>query len=126
MLQKKRRSADDIVCYKILIKDRYGNLFSPLHPFLWKLNVEYKAERRWSPLARNEVKDGYFHTYGDRPSGRIVVSLPAHDSTVVLCKCIIPKGSYYYFGEHSNGVLGYASKKLKIVEIIHEYEKENS
>ena len=34
----------------------------------------------------------------------------------VIVKCIIPKGSYYYYGYHQGGLFGYASKQLKIVE----------
>lgn len=110
----KLKATQDIVCYKVCYL-RNNHLYSFFHDdFVWDLNKVYEAERAKPASSRSSIYDGYFHSYEKSESS---YDLFAYANTV-LVKCIIPKGTYYYKGIHQAGKWGYASKKLKIVEIV--------
>ena len=118
----KLKATKDIVCYKVC---RYigGGIYSFYYDkFKWVLNKEYEADRATRTYTRNNVYDGYFHTYKSLSTALSSLEIDI-DSRIKIVKCIIPKGSYYYKGWHSPNIYGYlsegyASKKLKIVEIV--------
>lgn len=112
-LSSKLKATQDIVCYKVCyLRNNY--LYSFFHDFVWDLNKVYEAERAKPARSRNSIYDGYFHSYEKPESSYDLFEYP----NTVLVKCIIPKGTYYYKGVHQAGKWGYASKKLKIVEIV--------
>ena len=117
--QKRKKATKDIECYKIvLIKN--GVIHSKYHDKEWELNKLYEAENAlpFRIKSDGDVTSGYFHSYD---SFEEVKRWAFCDKNEVVCKCIIPDGTYYYYGIHSDGHEGYASKKLKITEIISEY-----
>jgi len=108
---KPKKAKEDIVCYKFFFK-RNGRLISPWTHFEWRTNVTYTA-RKAKPMYPNEIKDGYFHSF---TTNEIADEMADHYSGIRHCyvyECVIPKGTYYYTGEH-RGLSGYASKKLII------------
>lgn len=109
----KLKAAQDIVCYKVCYL-RNSHLYSFFHDFAWDLNKVYEVERAKPARSRSSIYDGYFHSYEKPESGYDLFAY----ANAVLVKCIIPKGTYYYKGIHQAGKWGYASKKLKIVEIV--------
>ena len=109
----KLKAKEDIVCYKVCyLRNNY--LCSFFHDFLWDLNKVYEAERAKPARRRCSIYDGYFHSYAKPEHAYGLLQR----ENVVLVKCIIPKDTYYYKGIHQEGKDGYASKKLKIVEIV--------
>ena len=110
----KLKAAQDIVCYKVCCLRNNNYLCSFFHDFVWDLNKVYEAERAKPASSRSSIYDGYFHSYEKPESGYDLFAY----ANAVLVKCIIPKGTYYYKGIHQAGKWGYASKKLKIVEIV--------
>lgn len=115
------KATKDIVCYKVC-KYINGGIYSFYHNrFRWVLNKEYEADRATRTYTSANVYDGYFHTYNSLNTA--LKSFELINPRAKIFKCIIPKGTYYYKGRHDpdiNGYLtdGYASKKLKVVEIV--------
>ena len=109
--QNRKKATKDIVCYKTLncIK---GKLHSIYGRHIWELDTVYEAERAKPNYYEDEITFGYFHSY-DKMFNQYSLS----PGLQRYAKCIIPKDTYYYYGIHSDGHEGYASKKLKIVEI---------
>lgn len=115
----KKKAENDIVCYKILKYDNNGILSSPLQDsFKWELGKEYRAERATFSFF-GDISKGYFHSYISEMTAFNAMhsSLGCFKKSRIF-KCIIPKGTYFYEGIHSDGREGYASKCLKIVEML--------
>lgn len=131
LIQGNRRIAkEDIICYKVLAEWRnistlkivsIASLFHQGNK--WELGVEQTAERAVPRWFKDQIEDGYFHSYKFQDSARTEKLWRYSDSgvssmTFGVYKCIIPKGSPYYYGIHSGGNEGYASKRLKVMEKI--------
>lgn len=117
--ESKKKAENDIVCYKVIKYDDNGILSSPIQgSFKWELGKEYRAERAIFS-AFGCISKGYFHSYISEWAAFNAQhsSLGCFKETRIF-KCIIPKGTYFYQGIHSDGREGYASKSLKIVEIL--------
>lgn len=118
----KKKAEKDIVCYKILALDENGHLCSRYKSyFMWIVDKTYRADNAWTgSIKAGEVKEGYFHSYTYNPlynPKQVDVLLVQN---LVVYECIIPAGTYYYKGRHSDGVEGYASKSLKLIKRLYQ------
>lgn len=111
---------EDIVCYKVLRINYITNVFVTLYTYsivpkeYLKNKVSFKAEilNKFRFICRhvlglsNIVTDGFIHTYLSEP--------PYYGLRFCECvfKCIIPKGTKYFIGEHGD----YASEQIIFVE----------
>lgn len=130
LIQGNRRIAkEDIVCYKVLAEWR--NISTLEMTFItslfhqnnkWELGVEQTAERAVARWVKWQIEDGYFHSYKFQANASAERffhrDYDVPNMTFGVYKCIIPKGSPYYYGIHSGGNEGYASKRLKVMEKI--------
>ena len=100
---------EDILTYKLLLKNERGEYFTPYFGKVVKLgetlyggdiDVEYNSE---SNGLFNEIGNGYVHSYvnpfGEWNTGYEILWLydfrfDYRDCTCVLVKCIIPKGTH--------------------------------
>ena len=103
----------DITCYKVIRKD----MSSLLHPeFEWDFGWIYT-----SPIKVFERTDNTHAIYQALHSYKTLEDLKrAYYMATVSClavECIIPKGTAFYKGRHSD-LEGYASSKLMIDEVI--------
>ena len=116
----KKRANKDIECYKIVRLGYYDGTFNSLFfpQQKWEIGVEYNAPRKSRNYPLNEINSGYFHSYANK---RAAMSFDNPFKNCVLVKCIIPKGSTYYSGKNLDLASCFASKKLKVVEIIKTY-----
>ena len=113
----RKRAKKDIIAYKVLVYNRRDARFHSMYKnYIWDIGVEQEAKKaRPGRISKDgEVGSGYFHSY--KYAFAINISESTLDYKTCIFRCIIPKGSYYYEGFHSDGIDGYASKKLKIVE----------
>ena len=101
---------EDILCYKILDEDCYGELHSPFTLFKIKTDVVMAAEGKTEIEKFRGVKRisrGYFHTFKVRKT-----AIERSFGSKSVYECVIPKGTKYWEGKCFNTVFGYASKKL--------------
>ena len=119
---KRVRQTKDIVCYKVLRIDNDSVMFSPYYAAKsWKLGRTETLRRNAPDRTVDEngiykIHGGAYHSYVN--VNEIEKSYFLH-SRYAVCKCIIPKNSkYVYKGISSNGTQGYASQKLKPIEIL--------
>lgn len=117
---KPKKADKDIICYKVLIKDRQtGTLRAPVASYTYELNKVHTAERA-KRIDIKEITSGYFHTFNAiyeadkfcRATSKWVDSR----QTSVIFRCKIPEGTYYYEGVDNCYRFGYASKKLVLLE----------
>lgn len=129
LIQGNRRTAKkDILCYKVLkehldINGKIKHLNSPyFEHYEWVLGREAVNDEMLilGEIDNNQIKNGYFHSFSKEKDAldESWWHTPLFDERIGVYKCVIPKGSIYYCGEHSGGGEGYASKCLKIVEKI--------
>ena len=109
-----KRAKENIVCYKILLKDDEDNYFAPYRDNIVDINKPYKAKGiSLSLLNWNEKGKGYIHTLSCIPDKSW---LSEWDNPVVF-RCIIPKGTKYHKGNYND----YCSKKIIFKEKIPSY-----
>ena len=111
-----KTAKEDIVCYKILHKNYYGDLYSPFTLFGYKIDEVTTAKGR-SDIIRyengsKEISRGYLHTFKTRKAAEHYCCVSQS-----VYKCIIPKGTTYWEGTFQ-GYSGFASKKLIVKENI--------
>jgi hypothetical protein len=125
----RRKATKDIECYKVLLEyndNGVTRLFSPYYGYKeWEIGKTFiNYERGYSPTPNSHnVFGGYYHSYENLQYSYLTSKdIERRQKTtkprVVICKAIIPKGTYYYYGYHYGGYWGYASKELKIVEVL--------
>ena len=116
---------EDIICYKMVCKSAIGEEYTTIHyPFRYKNNIIYDNNMSHSEfiekypfykgLAYIKVTKYMFHSYADSKVAREKID---YFPNAIIVMCIIPKGAYYYIGEHELN-LSYASSKIKIIEEI--------
>ena len=119
----RKKAISDIICYKVFICDTEGRNLSSRYrrSYKWQMGKLTEAERAkaGSVKKESEIRSGYFHSYQKVRDALTSPELYLTQTKVVVCKCIIPAGSYYYYGIHSDGKEGYASKKLIIDSYIY-------
>ena len=110
----------DIVCYKLVertkIKGIYKSKYQEFEYVIRQLYTNYfdikyidmLIKRRYSRFA---IEEGMFHSYTN-----YLLAITILPNLVVL-KCIIPKGAYYYEGYFDDSP-SYASSQIKILEEI--------
>ena len=110
----------DIICYKLVkrtkIKGIYKSSFQGFEYIIRQLYTNYfdikyvdmLIKRRYNLSA---IEEGMFHSYANYLSA--ITILP----NLVVLKCIIPKGAYYFEGYFGN-YPSYASSQIKILEEI--------
>jgi len=123
---------EDIIVYKVfnLLYDN-GDLITPYQKMVMKPNTTYIDTEKVQKTFNGEVDDetneyriegGVFHSYSDE--------LGAEDGVIkwgdgqIVVKCIIPKGTKFYYG-YFGGVESFGSKKIIItneVTYYNEYE----
>lgn len=110
----KKKAKTDIVCYKIMAHYPRG-ICSRYHSFMmWEVGKEYQAFRACSGFIKKykEIHEGYFHSYCEIPITDI------NKDNEYVYECIIPKGTWYFQGMHTDGYDGYASKSLKVIRCL--------
>lgn len=124
---RRKKAKEDILCYKVLkehldINGDIKHLNSPyFERYEWVLGKKASNEMPTpGEIDNNQIKGGYFHSFSKEKDAldESWWHIPHFDERIGVYKCVIPKGSIYYCGEHSDGGEGYASKCLKIVEKI--------
>ena len=124
-----------IFCYKVLRKDKEGNLSSPYYFVLWvpghlsridDFDLRSK-EIECRVSAHGNITYGAFHTYKNKQDAVDFVAasempyLSQYDEPVIA-ECFIPSDTeYVYEGEapcSMNLVPGYASQSLRIIRIL--------
>jgi hypothetical protein len=115
----------DIICYKFLRKEEHKEVSIPTYYTyhsiffkqneIWPLN-EVCTSRLIYDREKGLVRDA-FHSFKKLTDAQKEAK---HYLDVVVAKCIIPENARYYEGANLSMSLtdGYASDKIKIVEII--------
>ena len=116
---------EDIECYKVL-RRRDNVLISYYHPkFTWEKSITYTTLlQTFNSVFREyqcNVEQG-FHSYMYQKDAETFINEVCGDGTLVLVKCIIPKGSQYFVGDSTDWRPGYASDKIIFTSIIKEYK----
>lgn len=109
--QESEITENDITCYKRLEYNKHCNAYiTPYMGFRVILGKTYKAELRVNTYNRfhDSVNDG-IHSYAHKEDA---MNEKCRDEVVV--KCVIPKGSSYFFGGY-NDFEGYASNQLTYI-----------
>lgn len=101
---EKKIAKRDITCYKNLNSD----MTSPFQGMQYKLGVLYK-QPIGAIIYDDVIREG-FHSYSNK---RKAIRMPDRDWS--LYKCIIPKGSEYYY---DSGYREYVSNQIIIKEKI--------
>ena len=121
---------EDIVCYKLfMINPRVcdSDMWSPFKSKHWKIGRMETLKRNkptvyssyYNGQKKHKIQGGAYHSYQN------IADIPVEfllRPEIVVCKCIIPKSSKYVYSGCNNGSKnskGYASQKLKPVEIVH-------
>lgn len=116
---------EDIECYKVL--RRAGNvLTSYFHErFTWEKSITYTTLlQTFNSVFREyqcNVEKG-FHSYMYQKDAEAFINEICGDKTLVLVKCVIPKGSQFFIGDSTDWRPGYASDKIIFTSIIKEYK----
>lgn len=112
---------EDVVVYKILIKDSYGSYMSPFRGAIYQIGelktANIKYDKQLLPVYHHEIygtviNEG-LHAYTTEASAVLKSFLIA--TTTFVAKAIVPKGAMYVLGIIDDIV----STQLKIVEICH-------
>lgn len=116
---------EDIECYKVL--RRAGDILtSYFHErFTWEKSITYTTLlQTFNSVFREyqcNVEQG-FHSYMYQKDAEAFINEVCGDETLVLVKCIIPKGSQYFVGDSTDWRAGYASDKIIFTSIVKEYK----
>ena len=125
---------EDIVCYKLfMINPRVcdSDMWSPFKSKHWKIGRMETLKRNkptvyssyYNGQKKHKIQGGAYHSYQN------IADIPAEFLSCpdfVVCKCIIPKSSKYVYSGYNNdneNSKGYASQKLKPVEIVYVDER---
>ena len=125
---------EDIICYKLFVIDPKvcdSDMRSPFYSKSWKIGKMETLKRNAATVyssyynghKNHKIQGGAYHSYQN------IADIPVEFllfSEIVVCKCIIPKSSKYVYSGCNNdnkSSKGYASQKLKPVEIVHVDER---
>lgn len=120
------KAKEDIVCYKVFKVNDNHEIVSPFHTFfIWtpKTVITDKV-RGVNHYGDGYVEKGYFHSFKNMDDAMDLcrgVNTCTHFHNAIVCKCIIPKGSYYYKGWFRNRH-SFASKSLMILGYVNGLE----
>lgn len=119
----KLKTTKDIVCYKVLRRCKDKFIHSLVHrDYTWEMGKLCENKERGCSYYNSSIEKGYYHSYETLGDARSAVSYINHSTDdILICECIIPKGTYCYRGYHLFGLFGYASKKIIINKITETY-----
>lgn len=132
---------DDIVCYKVVtvVKEgrykfmtkvlRYLHLLKRFETWYQDAPVTIgetvSAEPEYTKEELEEIDnqyitiaEGFIHSFTKLNDAKTFVKCSSWATYSIVVKCVIPKGTYYFTGEDSNGVPNYASCQLKYVKVV--------
>ena len=113
---KERQIADkDIICYKFLKKYMDG-LSGPYYHFIYELGKEYSLPERFQLKGKggyNRINVG-FHSFIDESEIKNKTKKEYNLGDDVAVRCIIPKGSYYWYNNYE-----FVANKIIIKEVIY-------
>lgn len=117
----KKIATENIVCYKVLVKNKDGKLRSCFYRHEWVFGTEYEEKETITDFY--EIGKGAFHSYKNLQDAidnynivRGSWALMGGDiDEIIVVECIIPKGTEYYYGYTLDEEPSYASKKIKII-----------
>ena len=124
-IQLEPKIADkDIICYKLVERTKIKGVYKSNYQgfeyiirqlYTNNLDIRFanKSMKHYFYKGFYKIEEGMVHSYVSHLYPAILRPLPNH----TLLKCIIPKGAYYFKGDH-NGIWGYASSQIKILEEI--------
>lgn len=116
---------ENIECYKVLrrVDDILTSYFH--ERFTWEKSITYTTLlQTFNSVFREyqcNVEQG-FHSYMYQKDAEAFINEVCGENTLVLVKCIIPKGSQYFVGNSTDWRSGYASDKIIFTSIIKEYK----
>lgn len=118
-LHSRKKAKHDIVCYKIfrttLSKNKKLKIKSLFHNYKWEIGkLETITKRASCVYCKGNIYDGYFHSYATLVEANMQLGINDGCTNEFIYECIIPAGTWYYEGIHSDHRNGYASKSLKI------------
>ena len=117
---------EDIVCYKVLLKDDVPEYYrAPYFPFLYAVGKVFKHDINLDYMDNvDKLKGGVFHSYINLEIGRTKWVMAwgecFHYGFILqprLCKCVIPKGSICWANDTE-----YASSTIKVLEEVEPFE----
>ena len=117
-----KKAENDIVCYKLLVKEN-NNYMTPYQYVnvpklaIWGL-MKFKAEGKFTIYAHT-VTDGAIHTYSELLMPDDILGKFVNRMKYEMWECIIPKGTKYTEGTSSDMHIGYASKSIKFTRRIY-------
>ena len=121
----KKKAKEDIVCYKVMSCLEDGSDIRSLFysKCCWNLGETKIGKKAPTAFWKDQVDGGYFHTYASKALCYFALIYERSKHSLIerrleMYQCIIPAGSYYYAGRHSDGTEGFASKKLIIEKLI--------
>lgn len=135
---KKITTEEDIIAYKLLERNFFGEYLSPFYSFNWEIGKVYK-EGHLEPILGyggeeygQTINGGCFHTFKnlDEAQRQLQVHRDRWTESTCIAKCRIPKDSNFIYEGEYKGVIpayvdkgteicqGYASEKLEILEIL--------
>lgn len=122
---------EDIICYKVYIDNR-TSIISPYQkdpipeiitaevPIFYKSYPIQILKRCQQDLPPLYAVDYGFHSFFLRKDAENFASCFKHSK---LYKCVIPKGSKYYYGSFSYNAGSYCSNQIKILELLTSFDK---
>lgn len=116
----KKKADRDICCIKILdskLRSVYMHYSYTLHK---KEEMQAKYFREWWHFdSRPEIISEAFHSYKCDASYNWELEYDLKFNNFILVECIIPKGTYYYEGNHNaESLSGYASNAIIPIKIL--------
>ena len=106
-------ATEDIVCFKRMIPFNHNILITPYRDFEYKIGKTYSAEFS-DKLGIGIIEEG-LHSYTNKERAKLWKT-----SDEIVVKCIIPKGSIYYFNPNDEE---YVSNKLYVKKTLMLYIK---
>lgn len=121
----------DITTYKVLIKDHKGNLSTPYRNSWVQEDVNYKSDLIFEEYpnmlsAYNHVGIGLHSLKSISDAKRLKSKMYSKNESIVIYKCVIPKGSKYYkgiFKDYGWIFPSYASDALTYIKEISIYDE---
>ena len=123
---KPKVAHEDIKCFKIVSINEEGNLHSAARKFPYQMGKVYTAKGDFSKICRlgyhyHLVEGGGFHSFVE--SYDAYFSYDGYKDTygekMIIVRCHIPKGSFYYVGETLGGEPNYVSQSIVLDEMVY-------
>ena len=120
MVPKPELAKEDIPCFKVVRRDKVGDLYSVVLDFPYELHNVYTNESLETPTEGNiyfTVSKG-FHSYASDKAVYEHYNRYYNNKNFEKVQCHIPKGSLYYVGEDYYGYPQYVSQSIVLDKMI--------